>query len=79
MAQNLNKDQILVRIETVNGVPRVRQVTGKELKRFLKTHPNLKLPTVSLTDLDTFATTLEGMSQVADPTTISVANEPSVR
>ena len=74
---NMNKDQTLVRIEMVNGVPRVRQVTGKELKRFLKTHPNLKLPTVSLTDLDKFATTLE--SQVADPATISVANEPSVR
>ena len=76
---NLNKDQTLVRIEMVNGIPRVRQVTGKELKRFLKTHPNLKLPTVSLTDLDNLATTVEGMSQPADPTTLSVANEPSVR
>lgn len=79
MAQKMNKDRVLVRIDVENGIPRVRQVTGKELKQFLKTHPKLKLPTFSLADINRAVTTMEGMSQAVDPSTISVMNNPSAR
>jgi len=67
MAQKKNNDQILVRIDMENGIPRVRQVTGEELKQFLKTHPKLKLPTFSLADMNRAVTTLEEIN----PSTIN--------
>ena len=76
MAQKTNKDdQIIVRIDMENGIPRVRQVKGKELKRFLKTHQKSKLPTYSLEQLSRVAATIEDMIRVPDPKTMSPVND----
>ena len=77
--QTNNEDQIIVRIDMENGIPRVRQVTGKELKQFVKTHQKLKLPICSLEEVNRVETTLEEMTQVVDPSTISLVNNPSVK
>jgi hypothetical protein len=61
MAQKMNKNQIIARISMVNGVPRVRLLTAKEQRQFIKTHPNLQLPTFSLEDVNQGLTMLEAM------------------
>jgi hypothetical protein len=40
-----------MRIDIENGVPRVRQCTAEEQEEFLRTHPNVKLPTYSLEEV----------------------------
>lgn len=78
MARKKNKDdQIIVRIDMENGIPRVRQVLGKELKQVVKTHQKSKLPTFSLENLNRVVTILEDMNRIVDPRTISVVNNPS--
>jgi hypothetical protein len=80
MVQKTNKDdQIIVRIDMENGMPRVRQVTGEELKQFVKTRQKSKLPTFSLEHVNRVATTLENMNQAVDPRTIRVVNNPSAK
>jgi len=79
MAKKKNRDQIIVRISMENGVPRVRPLTAKEQKQFIKTHPKSKLPTFSLSDVNQGMTNLEQMAQIMDPRTISVVNDPSAR
>ena len=70
MNQSLTKDKVLIRIDMVNGVPRIRTVTGKELQRFLKTHPNAnKIPTVSLSELEKATSMMEAVEpSPASPT-----------
>jgi len=79
MAQETNKDQIIVRFDIENGIPRVRQVTGEELKRLLKTHQTSKWPSVSLEDINRFATALEEMNGGADTRRMSLVDNPSAR
>ena len=79
MVQKTKEDQIIVRIDMENGIPRVRQITGKELKRFYKTHQKSKLPTFSLEQVNRIATTLEGINQIVDPSTIRIVSDPSAR
>jgi hypothetical protein len=77
MAKGNARDQIIVRISMVNGVPSVRPLTEKEQRQFIKTHPKSKLPVISLEKLSRLADSLEDMTQIVDPSTISVANAPS--
>jgi hypothetical protein len=78
MVQKTNKDdQILVRIDMENGIPRVRQVTGKERKKFFQTHQKSNLPTYSLDHMDQILMTREEMNRIVDPSTIS--NNPSAK
>ena len=74
-----NVQSAVVRIDVENGVPLVRQVSGEELEQFLKRHPNLKLPTFSLADINRAITTSEDTNSLVDPRTISVVNDPSAR
>lgn len=87
MAKDKARDQIIVRISMENGVPRIRPLTAKEQKQFLKTHPNLKLPTFSLAEMQEGLKELEkqlGMThpksssfqnRMTDPRTISVMDK----
>ena len=76
MAQKANKDdQVIIRIDMENGIPRVRQVKGKELQRFLKTHRRSKLPTCSLEQLSRLSTELEDLNRGADPKTMSAVSD----
>lgn len=61
MANKMNKNQVIARISMVNGVPQVRPLTAEEQRQFIKTHPNLQLPTFSLTDVNQGLTMLEAM------------------
>jgi hypothetical protein len=47
MAKDKSRHLVMVGISIVNGVPRIRPLSSKEQKRFLKTHPNVQLPTFS--------------------------------
>src|SRR5262249_54382093 len=71
MAKHKTRDQIIVRISLENGVPREQPLTAKEQRQFTKTHPNLKLPTFTLEEINRIA--------MSDPSTISVVDEPSAR
>jgi hypothetical protein len=79
MAKGNARDRIIVRISMVNGVPRVRPLTEKEQRQFIKTHPKSKLPVVSREELSRLADSLNDMTRIVDPSTISVANAPSAR
>ena len=91
MAKKKAKNQIIVRISMENGVPRVKPLTAEEQKQFVKTHPNLKLPTFRMAEIQRGLEELEkqlGMthpkspslqSRMVDPSTISVVNAPSAR
>lgn len=61
MAQKMNKDQMLVRISMVNGVPTVTPLSAEEEQRFFKTHPNANVPTFSPADVSKGLTMLEAM------------------
>lgn len=61
MAQNMNKDQVLVRISMVNGVPKVTPLSAEEEEQFFKTHPNANVPTFSPADVNQGLTMLEAM------------------
>ena len=67
----MEDDQIIMRIDVENGVPRVRPLTAEEQKQFTKTHPGLKLPTFTVDEINRIA--------MSDPKTISVVNNPSVK
>jgi hypothetical protein len=91
MAKKKAKDQIIVRISMENGVPQVRPLTADEQRQFIKTHPNLKLPTFSPEDIERgleelekqFATThpksqlLE--NHITDPRSINLVTNPSAK
>ena len=66
MAIEESRDQVIVRISMENGIPRIRQLTGKERKQFTKTHPKSQLSTFSL----------EEISRITDRT-MSVVNDPT--
>ena len=51
MAKDKKRHQVMVGISIENGVPRIRPLSAKEQKRFLKTHPNVRLPTFSLDEI----------------------------
>lgn len=68
-------DQIIVGFSMENGVPRVRTLTTKEQRRFFKTHPKLKLATVTLEEIKRAVESLEKITGMTDPSTISVVNE----
>lgn len=84
-------NQIIVRISMENGVPQVTPLTAQEQRQFIKTHPNLKLPTFSPEDIERgleelekqFATTHPKLqspeSHITDPRSISLVNAPSAR
>ena len=84
MAKDKNRHQVMVGISIENGVPRIRPLSAKEQRRFLKTHPNVRLPTFSLDEVRrgleelvlTHATSPSPEGRVIDPTTIS---DPSAR
>jgi hypothetical protein len=81
-----------MRLDIENGVPRVRQCTAEEEENFLRTHPDVKLLTFSVEEINRLA--LRGLEElekqfgtthprspslenrVIDPTTIS---DPSVK
>ena len=85
MAKDKSRHQVMVGISIVNGLPRIRPLTAKEQKRFLKTHPNVRLPTFSPEEV------IKGLelamlppspfaeNQLTDPSTISIVNDPSVK
>jgi hypothetical protein len=84
-----------MRLDIENGVPRVRQCTAVEEEEFLRTHPNVILPTFSVEEVNRLA--LRGLeeiekqfgkthpkspsleNQLTDPTTISLVNGPSAK
>ena len=86
------RGRTLMRIDIENGVPRVRACTVQEQEEFLRTHPNVKLPTYSVEEVNRLA--LRGLAelekqfgktpptsqspgnQMADPSTTS---DPSVK
>jgi hypothetical protein len=68
MSQEKNKDQIIARISMENGIPKVMPLSAEEQRQFIKTHPNLQLPTFSLADIQQATTILENMiPNTADP------------
>ena len=89
------RDKTLMRLGIENGVPRVRQCTAEEEEEFLRTHPNVILPTFSVEEVNRLA--LRGLeelekqfgkthpkslslgSQMTDPSTISLVSDPSAR
>ena len=85
MAKDKSRHQVMVGISIVNGVPRIRPLSSKEQKRFLKTHPNVQLPTFSPQEV------IKGLelamlppspfaeNQLTDPSTLSIVNDPSAR
>ena len=84
MAKDKNKNQVMVGIRIENGVPRIRPLSAKEQKRFLKSHPNVRLPTFSLDEVRlgleelilTHATSPSPGNSVIDP---SMTSDPSAR
>ena len=84
MAKDKSRHQVMVGISIVNGLPRIRPLTAKEQKRFLKTHPNVRLPTFSLEEIKrgleelilTHATSPFAENRVIDSRTTS---DPSAR
>ena len=84
MAKDKNRHQVMVGISIENGVPRIRPLSAKEQRRFLKTHPNVRLPTFSLDEIKrgleelvlTHATSPSPENQLTDP---SMTSDPSAR
>jgi hypothetical protein len=84
-----------MRLDIDNGVPRVRQCTAAEEEEFLRTHPNVKLPTFTVEEINRLA--LRGLEelekqvgttqpkspspggQMTDPRTTSPLGGPSAR
>jgi hypothetical protein len=84
-----------MRLGIENGVPRVRQCTAEEEEEFLRTHPNVILPTFSVEEVNRLA--LRGLEelekqfgkkhpkspspgdQITDPSAVSIVNDPSAR
>jgi hypothetical protein len=84
-----------MRLDIENGVPRVRQCTGEEEEEFLRTHPNVILPTFSVEEVNRLA--LRGLEEleklfgtthpksqslenrITDPRTTSPLGGPSAR
>jgi hypothetical protein len=91
MARKKNKNQVMVRISMENGTPRVRQLTAKEEKEFYKAHPNVRVPTYSLGDIQRGLEQIENElgrmrpksksqeTPIPDPSTISILGDPSAR
>lgn len=91
MPKKKANNKIIVRISMENGVPEVRPLTAKEQRQFMKTHPNLKLPTFSPNDIKRgleelekeFATThpiwQSPENHITDPRSINLVNVPSAR
>jgi hypothetical protein len=76
MEKDDNRDHVIVRISIdENGVPRVKPLSAKEQKRFTKSHPNLQLPTLSLSEVQRGLEELE--RELTHPTSPSPANQPS--
>lgn len=89
------RDKTLMRLDIENGVPRVRQCTAEEEEEFLRTHPNVILPTFSVEEVNRLA--LRGLEelekqfgtthpksqspgdQTTDPRTTSPLGGPSAR
>jgi hypothetical protein len=51
-----------MRLDIENGVPRVRQCTAEEEEEFLRTHPNVILPTFSVEEVNRLA--LRGLEEL---------------
>ena len=85
MARDKSRHQVMVGISIVNGLPRIRPLTAKEQKRFLKTHPNVQLPTFSPQEvikgleLAMLPPSPFAANQLTDPSTMSLVNDPSAR
>ena len=56
------RNKTLMRIDIENGVPRVRQCTAQEQEEFLRTHPNVILPTYSVEEINRLA--LRGLEEL---------------
>ena len=56
------RDETLMRISIENGVPRIRQCTAQEQEEFLRTHPNVILPTYSVEEINRLA--LRGLAEL---------------
>jgi hypothetical protein len=78
MAKRQNRDQVIVHISMENGVPRVRPLTAKEQKQFFKTHPKSQLPILSGEEINRRTDAVE-INQIADPSTLSVVNDPAAK
>jgi hypothetical protein len=84
MSKDKNRHQIIVRISIENSVPRVRPLTAREQEQFLKTHPNVQLPTFSPEEVMrgleelvlTHATSPSLENRLIDP---SMTSDPSAR
>jgi hypothetical protein len=83
MAKDKSRHQVIVGISIVNGLPRIRPFTAKEQKRFLKTYPNVQLPTFSPQEvirgleLAMLPPSPSAENRIIDPSTVSIV--PSAR